>query len=315
MAAAAKAAAAKAAAAKAGHPVATPDTGTTATLSPAQWTARADRHRDRIDALIGDYLDARHTGGKHPVVDFLFTYYPYRPAQLRRWHPGYGTVLAAPDAGDHPYAGARGYRPVAGGVTVGREYLQRRERTLRTTRALLVATAARAPRLGCFGLHEWAMVYRSGAPRHRIPLRLGPAGTDAVVEANQLVCSHFDAFRFFTDPARARNAAALTRQAQLDHEQPGCLHATMDLYRVGAKLSPLLESDLVADAFELAHRAREIDMRASPYDLADLGYEPIRIETPTGKAEYVREQQAIAADGADLRGRVLAVVEGLIAGL
>ena len=31
---------------------------------------------------------------KHPVHDFLFTYYSFRPAQLRRWSPGYGVVLA-----------------------------------------------------------------------------------------------------------------------------------------------------------------------------------------------------------------------------
>ena len=31
---------------------------------------------------------------KHPVHDFLFTYYSQRPAQLRRWHPGYGVALA-----------------------------------------------------------------------------------------------------------------------------------------------------------------------------------------------------------------------------
>ena len=36
-------------------------------------------------------------GVKHPVADFLFTYYSYRPAQLRRWHPGAGAVLADAD--------------------------------------------------------------------------------------------------------------------------------------------------------------------------------------------------------------------------
>ncbi len=281
-------------------------------LSADDWTATAARHRARIDALIGGYLADRRRGAAHPVVDFLFTYYPYRPAQLRRWHPGYGKILADPPGRPHPYAGFRGYGPVPGGATVAAAHLQQRQRTLHTTRALLAATASRPARFGCFGLHEWAMVYRTDSPRHRMPLRLGSTGTDAVVESHQLTCSHFDAFRFFTDAARDRNVAALTRADQLDHEQPGCLHATMDLYRAAAKLSPLLESALVADAFELAHRAREVDMRAGPYDLTGLGYEPIRIETPDGKAQYVREQQAVGDAGSTVRARLLVAVEALI---
>ena len=284
-------------------------------LPAEQWTAAAAQHRGRIDALIGDYLRDRRRGGQHPVVDFLFTYYPYRPAQLRRWHPGHGTILADPPRGAHPYARSRGYTAVPGGVRVDPAHLSARARTIRTTHALLAATASRPARFGCFGLHEWAMVYRTDARRHRIPLRLGSTGTDAVVEANQLVCTHFDAFRFFTDPARGRNAVTLTRDDQLQHEQPGCLHATMDLYRVSAKLSPLLNSDLIADAFVLAHHAREIDMRASPYDLTDLGYDPICIETPDGRAHYVREQQTIARTGSALRLRLLGAVDGLLAQL
>ena len=38
----------------------------------------------------------------------------------------------------------------------------------------------------------------------------GSAGTDAVVESNPLRCSHFDAFRFFTEPAARRNAPRRT---------------------------------------------------------------------------------------------------------
>lgn len=49
----------------------------------------------------------------------------------------------------------------------------------------------------------------------------------------------------------------------------------------------MISSDLVADCFELAWDIRTLDMRAAPYDLADLGFEPVRIETVDGKAEYV----------------------------
>ena len=65
----------------------------------------------------------------------------------------------------------------------------------------------------------------------------------------------------------------------------------MDLYKHAFRLTPLVPSELVADCFELAWDIRELDMRASPYDFSDLGYEPVRIETPEGKQEYVRAQR------------------------
>ncbi len=87
-------------------------------------------------------------------------------------------------------------------------FLEARGDTVRFVHDLLGRTAARPGRFGCFGLHEWAMVYRldSSDVRHAgWPLRLGPDGTDAVVESHQVACSHFDAFRFFTPEAVPRN--------------------------------------------------------------------------------------------------------------
>ena len=78
------------------------------------------------------------------------------------------------------------------------------------------------------------------------------------------------------------------------YEQPGCLHATMDLYKHAFRLCPLVGSDLVADCFELAWDVRTVDMRAAPYDLAAWGLEPIRIETPEGKQEYAALQRSFA---------------------
>jgi hypothetical protein len=176
---------------------------------------------------------------------------------------------------------------------------------------LLRATAARPPQLGCFGLHEWAMVYRlrDGEQRHEDwPLRLGHAATDAVVESQPLRCSHFDAFRFFTEPARPLNALQPSRSAQVELEQPGCLHATMDLYKWAYKLTPAVPSSLVAQCFELAREVRVLDMQASPYDLSALGVEPVTIETPEGRAEYARRQRAFAERGQVLRAQLLDVL-------
>lgn len=265
-------------------------------LSRADWTVRDRAHRERADALLRTFRG--HDSGAHPVWDFLFTYYSLRPGQLRTWHPGYGVVLA-----DAPhYLTRTGYAEVDGGVAVSAEHLRTRMPTVEFVGGLLRSTASRPARLNCFGLHEWAMVYRAPTVRHaQVPLRLGATGTDAVVESMPLRCSHFDAFRFFTEPATRRNETTPTRTDQVDREQPGCLHANMDLYKWTVKLAPLIESSFMLDCLELAADARVLDMRASPYDLRVYGFAPIEIETPAGRAEYVRAQQEIAERAAPLR--------------
>ena len=86
----------------------------------------------------------------------------------------------------------------------------------------------------------------------------------------------------------------------------------MDLYKHAFRLTPMICSDLVADCFELARDIRELDMRAAPYDLADLGFEPIRVETADGKAEYADAQRAFAERGAPLRAALVAECERLL---
>ena len=78
----------------------------------------------------------------------------------------------------------------------------------------------------------------------------------------------------------------------------------MDLYKHAFRLTPLVPSELVADCFELARDIRVVDMQASPYDLADLGFAPIRIETAEGKQEYAAAQRAFAERAAPLRNRL-----------
>ncbi|MFC6012310.1 3-methyladenine DNA glycosylase [Nocardia lasii] len=282
-------------------------------LPASEWRAAARAHRERVEPLVGPYVERRAAGRAHPVIDFLFTYYGHKPSQLQRWHPGFGVGLRG--AGE--YRGARGYWEVPGerGVFAADPgYLVKRRETIEFVATLLARTSARPAQLSCFGLHEWAMVYRAEEVRHqRVPLRLGRVGTDAVVESMSLRCTHFDAFRFFTPEAVPLNVEPLTRADQVAREQPGCLHANMDLYKWGFKLAPLISSDLLLDCFELACTARELDMRASPYDLADLGYEPIRIETPAGRADYVRAQAAIAETANGLRERLRAACADLVA--
>lgn len=277
-------------------------------LPRSEWTQRAAVHRERARTWTGPHLARREAGLEHPVEDFLFAYYDQSPARLERWHPGLGVGLE--DAPEHAALGA--YTTIDGVSTADPARLERRLPGLRWTRELLARTAARAPRLGCFGLHEWAMLYRTDDPRHPVPLRLGATGTAEVVDSHRLACTHVDAFRFFTDAARPLNEAELTRDDQLRLEQPGCLHVSMDLYRIAYRLTPFVESTIVLDTFELAHAVRQVDMRASPYDLRDLGLEPIRVEEPAGKAEYVRHQRAFTERAAPLRARLLRSVDDLL---
>ncbi len=269
-------------------------------LDEADWTTRERMHHKRVDDFLEPHRRRARAGAAHPVWDFLFTYYSLRPRQLRIWHPGFGVALGGKAA--ERYLDRSGYGRGRRGMTVTREHLLARVDTVRFIARLLRATASRPARLNCFGLHEWAMVYRASTVRHsQVPLRLGAAGTDAVVESMPLRCSHFDAYRFFTEPATRRNAEQLTRETQVAAEQPACIHANMDLYKWAFKLGPLVESELVMDCLELAADARALDMRASPYDLRDYGFEPIAVETPAGRAEYVRAQQSVAERAAPLR--------------
>jgi len=280
-----------------------------AVLAADEWTARAADHEARIRRWTAPHRERRRKGEAHPVLDFLFTYYSETPSRLERWHPGPDLALA----GAPPHAGWRWYTTDPDGrvrLDVPAFLADRRE-TVRYVRRLLAATAARPAFGGCFGLHEWAMVYRDRETRHPVPLRLGSGATDAVVEAHQIRCTHFDAFRFFTPPAVERNRLQPTRESQPDLEQPGCLHAGMDLYKWAYKLSPATPGELLADCFELAVEIRELDMRASPYDLRAHGYEPVPIETPEGKAGYVAAQRGFAERGAVLRQRLIEVCDAI----
>jgi hypothetical protein len=281
-------------------------------LGPQEATARAARHRDRLLRWVGPHLERRQRHEAHPVLDFLFTYYSEPPARLLRWHAGAGASVTGELAEER--LGWPLYARLADG-SVGLDvaaYRAKRGTSAGWVAGLLQATSSRAGQFGCFGLHEWAMVHR-GAPRHgAVPLRLGPAGTDAVVESHRLQCTHVDAYRFFTPTAAPRNALTPTRDTQVALEQPGCLHAGMDLYKWAYKLAPAVPGELLADCFELAVDIRVLDMRASPYDLAEHGYPPVPVETAAGKAAYADAQRGFAARGQALRARLLAVCDAVL---
>ncbi len=278
-------------------------------LSQPEWREQEAAHADRADALTAGHRARAARAETHPIEDFLFTYYSYKPAVLRRWHPGAQVELAEGRAERGTW---RWYAAEHGSDAVhvdAAAFLRERRALVEQVARILSRTAARPAQFGCFGLHEWAMVFRADERRHAVPLRLGREGTDAVVESHDLKCTHFDAFRFFTPDAVPRNREMLSRDTQADREQPGCLHAGMDVYKWAVKLGPLAPGDVLLDAFELARDIRYLDMQASPYDMRAWGAAPVPIETTQGKTEYVRRQREFADRSNALRRRLLDAVE------
>ena len=273
-------------------------------IEEREWREREAAHQARADALTLGRRERMQKRETHPVEDFLFTYYPYRPSLLRRWHPGAETLE---NAAHDERASWKWYRAEGDDLAVDTEGLLRdRASSIQFISSLLTATAARPGNFGCFGLHEWAMAYKSDAQRHPVPLRLGSDGTDAVVESARIACTHIDAYRFFTPEAAPLNKLRPTRENQPLMEQPGCLHANMDVYKWAIKLGPLVPGEILLDAFELARDIRELDMRASPYDLVDWGYPPVAIETEAGRAEYEAAQRRFSERSQELRAAIVA---------
>ncbi|HVU18867.1 MAG TPA: 3-methyladenine DNA glycosylase [Candidatus Didemnitutus sp.] len=282
-------------------------------LAEANWLEQRRAHEETVRAWTASHRERQSRGEKHPVEDFLFEYYRFRPSWLARWHPGPDVILGGASARE--YLRWPEYHETVDGVTLNlAAFSANRRDTVIWLANLLRQSQERAPQFACFGLHEWAMVYRqeTGAVRHSTwPLRLSPAEIARAVEAQPLRCTHFDAFRFFMPEARPLNRLQPTRESAPQFEQRGCLHANMDLYKWSFKLAPFSPSKLVADCFALARAIRVIDMRASPYDFRALGFEPIAIETAAGRAEYETYQREFADQSVPLRARLIALCERL----
>lgn len=256
------------------------------------------------------FVQRRSRGEKHPVHDFLFTYYNFSPAKLKRWMPPLGVRLEITDqdAQEAPWLQTAPMQREGDVSEMGTDTMRSGHRDLaRWVASLCAAISSRPPRLRCYGLHEWAMVYQQ--PREQVrhqgyELRLSPEALAEFVRSQTVCCSHYDAFRFFTPEARPMNVFQPMLETRLEMEQGGCLHTNMDLYKWSAKLWPWVGSSLVGECFALALEGRDLDMRASPYELHHLGYEPIRIETPEGRAQYELEQKALAEKATPLRERL-----------
>lgn len=282
------------------------------TLPESQWTAKKAVHEQRVDELLNDYLEARSRQEKNPVMDFLFEYYAFRPSNLRKWSPGIGIGLSFTDFDDLPDISEIKVENKLAYVDTDL-FPAKRISSLKWMLNMLKNTQESRPSFGCFGMHEWAMVYKSDNPRHnQLPMRMEPDELAEFVESRPLLCTHFDAFRFFTDPAKPMNKFELSRETFHETEQPGCIHSNMDLYKWAFKMHPWIPSTLILQAFELAVEARHIDMQASPYDLREQGLEPIKIETESGRKIYKKKQEMIFKKGTPIRAKIIHHMEDIL---
>jgi hypothetical protein len=117
---------------------------------------------------------------------------------------------------------------------------------------MLKKIQSKPPLLNCFGLHEWAMLYRKLPVEHsatknsdvtpamknlskfqQLPLRVPYETIARLVEFKTLRCTHYDAFRFFTPDASPLNRISPppSRATVASNDQPGCVHVTMDLFK------------------------------------------------------------------------------------
>ncbi len=284
------------------------------TLTESEWLALELAHHDRMSEWLEPELKRHTLHDYHPIHDFLFTYYSFRPALMKRWNPQGGVSLKGAVA--KRFLKDRRYAEDESGVFLDRAKLSKKEMDrIKWIYDLLKKAEVRPPQFNCFGLHEWAMVYKSENVRHEsLPLRMSMDEITKVVDSQTICCSHYDAFRFFTKAAEPLNTIKPEHETRDKFEQFGCLHFNMDLYKWCYKLIPMVSSDLMADCFFLALDARIVDMRASPYDVSQYGYAPICIETEAGRLEYVKEQSRILEKSKPLRERMFEECEWLLKG-
>jgi len=271
-------------------------------ILPAKiWHELRDEHRAKVMPWITPRLERRSRHESHPVDDFLFEYYPISTNKLLNWHPGFGFSLVATEIEFEEFP-AGTYEFADNTIQIRREWLAKSQEAVTGLITFLTSTQERSIRSGCFGLHEWAMVLGTEEVRHeKWPLRLSQDQIRATIDEVGLRCTHFDAFRFFTPVAAPLNPLQLTPIDRNEVEQPGCLHANMDLYKHAQRFAPIVGSDIIRNAFALARDIRSVDMQTAPYDLADLGVIPIPVETKAGRDEFATLQLGFAQRAQTLR--------------
>ena len=146
-------------------------------ITASKWKADAANHINVMDDLLyppGDSLKARtHLVKQHPIYNFLHTYYRYSTSNVKKYSPGLGILLNncneedisdVFDSSTSTLLNSKYLKITAHGYFYELPKLDSPDGpfgwiTLSKTRNILHSTASRQPFYGCFGLHEWAMLY------------------------------------------------------------------------------------------------------------------------------------------------------------
>jgi hypothetical protein len=281
-------------------------------LPEKEWKERMTHHHRKLEPWVIPHLKRHELDQEHAVYDFLFSYYSFRTSLLMRWSPGIAFLLAGQSASD--FLKNADYTRFENNIGLDpKQFPQDRMESAEWILNLIEKTTSRPVQLGCSGLHEWAMEFENKTKRYpQIPLRMSPNELKEFVLSQNVCCTHYDAFRFFTPSAVPLNHLNPTKKTQPDFEQRGCLHVNMDLYKWAYKFYPWISSELIAETFFIALEAREIDMRASPYDLSHLGFSPLCIETSAGRTEYQNLQSEISEKAQPVREKLTQAYRQLI---
>jgi hypothetical protein len=308
------------------------------TLQPSTWHAEAHSHRHAVSSILQvvghNDPGALNLNLTDPISNFMCDYYRVKPRRLLEWSPGPWVGLHSPFhesaqglllRGNSRHGVARNLM-FAGEPDVGMfDPTCIPSHTLdafHIDRSILIRTEERSPIFSCFGLHEWAILYHPPnaveAPvRHQerdnpdLKLRVAQDVINGVVEGRipvgkdtmPLRCTHFDAIRFFHPDARPHNTVVPepNRSTQALNEQPGCVHAHMDLLFYALRLGPFIPSDLFRQCLQCAMDSRAVDVRATPYAVPD----PICVETVAGRKEYAKAQEELFERAKPVRRKLI----------
>ena len=125
--------------------------------------AIAIQHRQRIERLLGGNV---YKDKNHPIFNFLFQYFHFNTRRLLSYSPGLGYDLSH-EVDDYclnvPELMQYTCKQPDGKVLLSPASTRlepKKKQAMITTLTLLRNCYVKPPNFGCFGLHEWAMLYR-----------------------------------------------------------------------------------------------------------------------------------------------------------
>eukprot|EP00954_Amorphochlora_amoebiformis_P018429 1326085-Amorphochlora_amoeboformis.AAC.2 len=134
------------------------------------WRREAEKEQARMLELLGGEMRSKNGKSRHhPIYNFIFEYYMFKPKMLLQYSPGLGVRLEGAQPGD-PALSSRGFSHDSWGAWADPSLAKNKTvESLRWTRDLLKTTVDRKPELHCYGLHEWAMLYHPAESKEKPP--------------------------------------------------------------------------------------------------------------------------------------------------